>query len=319
MKIINLCIILLCCISCEKPIEGIGNLVPPTADQDPLLPQITVNVAGHTRKLHLQTFGNPQNPAVFIIPGGPGGDFRLFLPLKQLADSFYVVMWDPRGTGLSERVTKEELEFDSFDDEIAAVKNQLAPNKKISVIGHSYGCLLLLHYATRHLNEVSKMILIESGGIIHGLKSGYNGGAINFLDGTDFFWSNEFLTSSDHAAADFKAIDLLPKASRNFTCDKEIVQNYPMWRFGAYHYDIVQKNEKQLPKDYNWASGIENFTGQLSLIAGTCGAASEVFQRQYNMPYLPKADLTVIQGAGHISLFTDFSLQTIRAVRNKLH
>lgn len=67
--------------------ETPGNLVPLTADQDPDLPQLEVMVAHHNRALHLQTFGNPANPPVFIIPGGPGADFRLLLPLKALADS----------------------------------------------------------------------------------------------------------------------------------------------------------------------------------------------------------------------------------------
>ncbi len=49
--------------------------------------------------------------------GGTGADFRLFLPFKALADSFYVLMWDSRDAGLSERVTKEELSIASFSEE----------------------------------------------------------------------------------------------------------------------------------------------------------------------------------------------------------
>lgn len=149
-------------------------------------------------------------------------------------------------------------------------------------------------------------------------KTGYNGGSISFLDGMNFFWINEVITSSDHAAADFKAVDILPKSSRNFTCDKSIFENYPMCRFGAYHYYIVQKNERNLPKDFNWASGIERFNGTISVIAGTSGAASETYQRDYNLPQLPHATITIISGAGDLSLFTDFAVQTILAVRSKL-
>ncbi|MEJ7685137.1 MAG: hypothetical protein WKG06_46280 [Segetibacter sp.] len=72
-------------------------LVPPTANQDTQLPQLRIHVANYDRIIHLQTFGNPANPAIFVLHGGPGADFKLFLPLKALADSFYVVMWDSRG------------------------------------------------------------------------------------------------------------------------------------------------------------------------------------------------------------------------------
>ncbi|MEJ7683009.1 MAG: alpha/beta fold hydrolase [Segetibacter sp.] len=173
--------------SCKKNIESPGSIVPPTASEDPNLPQLSVVVQGHSRKLHLQTFGNPSKPPVFILPGGPGADFRLLLPLKAIADSFFVVMWDPRGAGLSERVPKEELSFESFIEEIAAVKRQLSPNKKISLIGHSYGGLFITRYTAEHPSDVDKLILIESGKLNRARKDNYNGGAVSFLDGQEFF------------------------------------------------------------------------------------------------------------------------------------
>src|SRR5215203_2694215 len=106
------------CSCAIKDIESSDVLVPATANKDPLLPQYAVTINGHQRTLHLQAFGNSANPVLFVLPGGPGADFRLLLPLRELADSFYVVFWDPRGAGLSERVLKEELSFESFIDEI---------------------------------------------------------------------------------------------------------------------------------------------------------------------------------------------------------
>jgi proline iminopeptidase len=301
--------------SCGNDIEAPGFIVPPTASEDVDLPQLTIIVKGHSRKLHLQTFGDSSKPPLFVLPGGPGADFRLMLPLKAIADSFYVVMWDPRGAGLSERVPKEELTFESFIEEIAEVKKQLSPNKKISLIGHSYGALLITRYTSENSAEVDKLILIEPGWINHARNLRDKGGSVNFLDGQEFFWTNELLTSTDHAAADYKAIDLLPKASRSYTCDNSIVTNEPMWRFGTYHYYVLTKNDRQLPNEYNWAKGIENFNGRISVIAGTCGANSESFQRETNMADLPGASLNIINGAGHISLFIEYSPQLLTQVR----
>src|SRR5690606_11146254 len=118
--------------------------------------------------------------------------------------------------------------------------------------------------------------------------------------------------------ADYKAIEILPRSSRNWTCDKHIIEHYPFWRFGAYHYYIVQLNTFRLPDDFNWASGIENFKGNISIIAGTCGALSESFQRTYNLKALPQAELQAIPEAGHISLFTDYADQTTAAIRSKI-
>ena len=304
---------------CAKNTETPGNLVPPTADQDSSLPQIKIHVAGHDRSIHLQTFGNPANPPVFVLHGGPGADFKLLLPLKALADNFYVIMWDSRGAGLSERVSKEELSLESFDEEVSQVKAAVAPNKKITLIGHSFGAAILARFTARHPEQVEQLVLIEPGKLDNALAPKSDGGAVSYLDGQDFFWQNELLTSSDHAAADYKAIEVLPKSSRNWTCNNSIIENYPMWRFGAYHYYIVLQNAYKLPGDYNWAKGIENFKGHITIIAGTCGALSEDFQRKTNLKTLPGASFTSIIGAGHITLFTDFTEQTIKAIKNALH
>lgn len=320
MKWVIFLLILLAAWSCDTlSTETPGALVPPTADQDPSLPQLNVEVAEHERSLHLQTFGNPDNPPVFVLHGGPGADFRLLLPLQALADQFYVVMWDSRGAGLSERVTKKELTIDSFDEELSEVKKAISPDKKIILIGHSFGGNVMTRFTANHPENVEKLILIEPGKFDLSIDVKNTGGAVSFLDGQDFFWQNEILTSKDHAAADYKAVEILPKSSRNWTCDDSIIENYPFWRFGTYHYYILQKNTRLLAKDFNWASGIEQFNGPITIIAGSCGALGRSFQEKTNLFTLPQADFKVISDAGHITLFTNFKEETISAVREALN
>lgn len=293
-------------------------LLPALANEDSRLPQLKVVVQGRSRSIHLETFGHPSSPALFVIPGGPGADYRLLLPLKTLSDHYYVVMWDPRGAGLSERITKEEITIDSYVEEIGAIKLALVPNKKIALVGHSFGGLFAMRFTCLYPTEVERLIMIEPGAFDPSKKTGYNGGTVSFLDGQSFFWSNVVLTSSDHAAADFKAVDLLPKASRNFTCNRTIVENYPMWRFGTYQYDRLMKALRNMPDEFRWNEGIEKFQGSIDMIAGTCGAASEAFQKKYNQPDVPGAHLTLINGAGHLSLFTDYSNELLASLRNIL-
>src|SRR6476620_9669553 len=83
-------------LSCTKGrmVNEPGYLVPKTVDQDRSLPSITVNGA----MLHSEAFGNPDNPIVVIIHGGPGGDYRDLLNSRDLADHGYrVVFYDQRG------------------------------------------------------------------------------------------------------------------------------------------------------------------------------------------------------------------------------
>lgn len=298
--------------------ETPGALVPPTADEDSALPQLRVHVAGHERALHLQAFGKPDRPVLLVLPGGPGADFRLLVPLQALADRYYVVMWDPRGTGLSERVSKEELTLDSFNEEITAVQDAVAPGQAVTLVGHSHGALLALRYAATHPDQVAQLVLIEPGGITPRGRRNYHGGAVNFTAGEDFFWQNEILTSSDHAAADYKAVALLPEASRSFTCSGDPPPDYPMWRFGSLHHHVLTHTSHAPGDDFNWADSIEQFDAELLVIAGTCGAADADFQQTYNLEALPRAHLTVISGAGHLTLFLDHADATLQALRSYL-
>lgn len=311
--------LLLANFSCRTyDVEEANQMVPATADADPLLPQLRINVAGHDRAIHLQTFGSPQSPAVFAIPGGPGADYKLLLPLKALADSFFVVLWDPRGAGLSERVERSELTIESSVAEIQAVKDKLSITGKLRLVGHSFGANVMARYADQHKDLVERLVLIEPAMLNKSSDVDYNGGSVSFLDGHVFFWSNELLTSSDHASADYKAIDLLPKASRNFTCDGSIPDPYPMWRFGSFHYHIIQKHVRSLPKDFRWAPELSNAQFPISVICGSCGAAGETYQRRATLPEIPTARFAVIQNAGHISLFTNMSTELLHELRNAL-
>ena len=56
--------------------------VPETVAQDPSLPHTTID--GYT--YHGETYGDPANPVVINLHGGPGGDYRSNLALQALAD-----------------------------------------------------------------------------------------------------------------------------------------------------------------------------------------------------------------------------------------
>lgn len=295
--------------------EAPGALVPPTADQDRALPQLTVTVAGHARALHLQRVGDPAHPPLFVLPGGPGADYRLLLPLAALADRYHVVLWDPRGAGLSERVGMDELTIDSFDAEIAAVHAAVAPGRPAVLVGHSFGALFATRYAARHPGAVARLVLVEPGGLTGPARRADGGGALAFAAVEDFLWQNELLASSDHAAADYKAVHLVREASRSYTCDGRRPPEDPTWRFGALHHHALTHSRQAPEAAFDFAAGLGAFSGGVLVVAGTCGAGRADYQRAHNLASLPGARLVTIPGAGHISLFTEYAAPTLAAVR----
>ena len=298
--------------------EAPGAMVPPTADQDPALPRLRVTVAGHARTLHLDRFGDPARPPLLVLPGGPGADFRLMLPLRALADRYHVVMWDPRGAGLSERVPAAELTLDASLEEIAAVQAAVAPGRRATLVGHSFGGRLFAAYTARHPEAVAQLVLVEPGALVTPAPRDYEGGRLPFDVAEDFFWQNELLTSRDHAAADYKAVAALPGASGSFTCDGRPPTAYPMWRFGAFHHHVLTHTDHAPGRHFAWTAGIERFAPEVLVVAGTCGALRAAVQRRYTMPALPHARLVEVPDAGHLSIFQDHADALLAVLRTHL-
>ena len=110
-----------------------GNLVPRTVLDDPTLPAIELNGT----RLHAETMGDPANPVIVFLHGGPGGDYRSMLRLANrydgysLTDDYFLVYWDQRGSGLSARVDESELTIGKFVDDLNAVVNRYSPGRPV--------------------------------------------------------------------------------------------------------------------------------------------------------------------------------------------
>lgn len=100
---------------------------------------------------------NTNNPVLLILHGGPGaphiGHARHFQ--KELEKHFVVVNWDQRGSGMSynkaisvESMTLEQFITDAIEL-IIYLRSQFN-NKKIFLIGYSWGSLLGMHLIHRH-------------------------------------------------------------------------------------------------------------------------------------------------------------------------
>ncbi len=166
MKLLTLLLgALSCSCSLGSPDEP-GALVPPTADEDPALPQISIEVAGRQRALHLETFGDPSDPPLFAFHGGGGNDYRAMLPLRARRRLL------PRDVGRARlRPLGADHEggdlIESYVDEVAAVKAQFSPDRPIALAGYSWGGLHASLFAVAHPEDVSALVLIEPAPLSH--------------------------------------------------------------------------------------------------------------------------------------------------------
>ncbi len=128
-----------------------------TIEEDPYLPAVTIQ----QYPFHSESYGNPEQATIVIIHGGPGNDFRYLLDLKELSDSFHIVFYDQRGTGLSPRVTAEELTLDKTLDDLNSIIDYYSPNKPVHLIGHSWGAMVASGYIAKNPGRVLKAVLAE--------------------------------------------------------------------------------------------------------------------------------------------------------------
>jgi len=140
-----------------------GALVPKTVEQNASLPSVAVNGT----LLHAEAFGNPENPMVVFLHGGPGGDYKNGLNVKQLADDgYYVVFYDQRGSGLSKRHDKNSYTIQVMFDDLSAIIQHYRrnANQKVFLFGHSWGAMLAAGYINAYPTRISGVIFAEPGG-----------------------------------------------------------------------------------------------------------------------------------------------------------
>lgn len=100
---------------------------------------------------------------IVVLHGGPDLDHTYLLPeLDRLADSCRLVYYDQRGRGRSaEQVRPEDVSLESEIDDLDSVRDHFGLDS-FAVLGHSWGGVLAMEYATRHPERVSHLILLNT-------------------------------------------------------------------------------------------------------------------------------------------------------------
>ena len=100
---------------------------------------------------------------LIVIHGGPGLSQEYLLPqLQKLSEHHLVIFYDQRGSGESlGTIDPEFIQMSTFVEDIEALRKEFKL-KKVSILGHSFGGFLAMHYAIAHPESVNKLILVNS-------------------------------------------------------------------------------------------------------------------------------------------------------------
>jgi proline iminopeptidase len=281
------------------------------------LPSVKLN--GHN--FHAETFGDPSNPVLIAVHGGPGGDYRSLLSLQALSDRYFVVFYDQRMSGLSSRETDKEIVVRTFMDDLNFFVDHYANGRKVNIVGHSWGAMLASGYVGQYPEKVSKVVLVEPGILRPDLSMRYFQGPSNsapwhdrlghtIWDSINFglIWLNKWRvdTTNDPQARDDYFVSML--ALYNANVRKETPNEFVGWRMGTYVIaQTVQKmaSEPALLESLNFLQGVDRFTGDVLFLSSEYNDWYGADYQRQHLQYYRNATEDIVAGSGHLVIFID--------------
>ncbi len=278
-----------------------GSLVPRTVEEDSSLPSLLVNGI----LLHVETFGDPADPIIMMIHGGPGGDYRSLLEARAFAqDGFFVVFYDQRGTGLSQRV--EASQFDDvqimIDDLDALITHfRLQDDQKVFLVGHSWGAMLATGYINQHPGKIDGAVLGEPGGFTWAQVEDYLSRS-NHVDlfsealNDALFPEQMFLGRDEHEIRDYKA-------SFFFTFENapgNTIGNegpYPFWRSGAVSFEAMVETGEE--KGLDFTTDLQDYNTRVLFLYSELNSAYGYDWAQTLGGAFPNVEYHLVQDSGH--------------------
>ena len=116
-----------------------------------------------SRRLYFTTLG--AGPPVVVLSGGPGFDVGYMRPVAEAMPGRQSIMFEQRGTGRSRGtpLTADEMTLATAVADLDALRQHLK-QPRLVLVGHSWGAMLAMAYASAHPDRIDRMILIASGG-----------------------------------------------------------------------------------------------------------------------------------------------------------
>ena len=297
--------------ACQKELKvnEPGNLVPKTVTEDASLPAITINGA----QFHAETFGNSEDPMVVMLHGGPGADYRSLLNAKALAsDGYYVIFYDQRGSGLSQREDKSSYSIQLMLDDLTAVISHYrkSPGQKVFLLGHSWGAMLATAYINSYPTSINGAVLAEPGGFTWDQTSDYIGRTRELSpfdeNSNDGFYPDQVLTGKEnqHEILDYKMALLAAFDTK----EGNPIGNtgpYPFWRYGSVVqsalFEIGSRN------GFDWTTNLSQYKTKVLFCYSELNKAYGAAHAQLLSSAYPSVQLEMIHGTGHEILYFGWS------------
>ena len=245
-----------------------------------------------------------------IMHGGLGVDHSYFRPvLDPLGDIFQLVYYDHRGHGRSERSEINKITFEQLADDANALRKTLG-YEKIGIIGHSAGGFVALHYALRHQEHLSYLILLDTSPAFDHMEE-----MMEIIQKRNP--SQEILTTLNAPAA---------SSEKEFKKQFKIIQPLYFSDYNEFENLITIMIEKmimvpelnarsdELLETYDVSSQLKNIEIPTLILVGKDDFICPPSQAQRLHDKIPNSDLHVFEKSGHYPFYeeTDNFFKVIR-------
>jgi proline iminopeptidase len=285
--------------------------VPRTVADDPALPRVELDGVA----FHSEVFGEPTDPVVIVLHGGPGGDYRSLRGLRSLADhSYQVVFYDQLGAGLSPRVPAEDLTLQGAIEDLDGFVNHFGKGGPVALVGHSWGGILASYYVARNPEKVAGAVLAEPGVLTSEELSDFMAKMQATPSVSQLLFLGRVLVESlhvdgpdDQARMDyiFGRMMAAPGDSplREYWCDgvpPPAVRD--TWRFGALAMQTIMQEGEMPDGTFTMPplDGIERYRGDILILASSCNTLIGVERQKAHLALFPNARLELVENSGHM-------------------
>jgi proline iminopeptidase len=296
-----------------------------TVDENDELSSITLN--GY--KFHTETMGDENQPVIIVLHGGPGGDYRNLLPIAPLAQSYRLIFYDQRMTGLSSRKSEATMTLRSFFDDLDAFVEHFGRGKKVILLGHSWGAMMASGYIGMYPEKVDKVILIEPGILRPDLSKQFtdsqSGPKWDVYFDLALIWANSWRvdTSRDKYAREDYVLSNAYKfmGGTDVHCGDVIPENFKGWRASrkVLNETVIDfANDPKLFAQLDFITDAHKFKGDVLFMGSTCNKVYGAEYQKQHLPFYKRAKLETITNSGHFIFYDqlDASLKVIRKFLN---
>lgn len=237
-----------------------------------------------------------RRPVIILVPGGPGGNHSVYLPitdyLLQFAD---LILFDPRG-GSSLASDAQYCTIEHYIDDIEAIRSYFNL-EKIILLGGSYGSMASLGYAIRYPEKLEKLILLAgapSYKFIEAAKKNLDRkGNTQQKIVAQKLWEGTFHNAKEFS--DFYRIMAPLYCVNSKTTPPTTSSEIP------YNVEVTNLGFRQFLRTFDYENEIEKITCPTLIIWGAEDWINDLCYATFIAEKIPKSTLHIFENCGHFA------------------